>query len=425
MINLKIMENREKENAELLAASVPTYKVIDDSGKISNRKEYEEIYKKDGTIKNSINIYSQVITQAGFYFKGNEDSVRYLNAFFDNLGSVGTSIDKEDFLDTLVRYPFIYGSFYAELVSDKKDKQIVDIEVLDPKKMDYARNEQGQILVDAFNRPIGYIEKIEANSSYYFVEQMTQKYKPPKEMYVGDVYYYKYIPRERIAHYNIYTVGDRLTGIGMIETIYNEAKYKQELSNNYGNNALKHSAPKLIAKVGDETHEPTPTILANALEGILNVNDKSAFSFPYWVDVSYLQADTNTNGINNLNYYNNQVVTGTELPGAIATGVGEATNRSTLVTQTVFTMFKIKYFMRKIGKFIERQIAKPVLKTANLDTNISVDWGNIDLEELDSKMKRLTGYAKNRLITPTKELEEYILNMENIDLNKNKKYFIK
>ena len=412
MIDLRysLFSNKNKKEDKILETESEGAYVIEGYNAINLEllKNLEYTYRKDSTYFNAINTYIMILDQAGHYFSGDEEAVDYLKAFFKKVDTYNGGMDEEEYIDTFARYLCIYGNFYNEFIYDSEG-QIVDLTVLDPKKIDYARSSSGKIIFKN-KKPIGYIEKL----YLYGYEIYKNKYTAPKEVYLTT--YDIYIPSDRMAHMKLFTTGDRLYGIGFIEPGYSFSKYKLNLQNNYANSALKHSSAKLVAKVGNELHEPTPTLVKNTLRDIKKTDNKSVFALPYWVDLMYLQPGSPESSESSLKYYDAQEVTATGLPAALATGAGEATNRSTLNIQTKFLMYKVKYLMRRIAKVFNKEVINPILKSAGIEGSAELKWGNIDFEELTEKAKRLSLYAKQGLITPNKDLEQYILGLEDINL---------
>ena len=225
------------------------------------------------------------------------------------------------------------------------------------------------------------------------------------------------MPADKICHLTLYNYGDGLEGLGIIEPGYLSSKYKLNLEKAFTNLTLKYVNPKTRIKVGDATHEPTPTQIANALKGVSKINQNTEFAVPYWVDVEMIQAKQPDQFLPILNYFIQQETASTGIPGAFSTGGGEATNRSTLNRQEYMMKLRLKDIIRRVSVAFEKQILNPILESNGYSkylNKIKLVWGEIATEDLDSKAKRLVQYFSMGLITKTPILEEYIREIEEL-----------
>jgi len=383
------------------------------------RADLELAYRTDPICFNSVNLYAQTAMHAGSKFMSINnvdcgDSIEFLDTFFDNLGDSGLKLDKVEFTDMLFRYLCIWGNFYAEKVYNKKGN-IVDLNVIDPKKIDYAKDSSSNIIFDKNNNPIGYVVTYDYGSTD---KEVISKIQPPKDvtMHPNSIY----IPMKNICHLKLYTYGDNLEGIGIIEPGYLDSKYKLNIEKSFANLTLKYANPKLKIKVGDQTHEPTPTQLKNALSSVANVNQNTEFSLPYWVDIDILQAKQPDQVANILQYYISQQIASTGVPSAYSTGGGDATNRSTLNRQEYMMKLRLKDILRRVSMTFEKQIINQILETngrGQYKNCVKLHWGEISTEDLDSKSKRLVQYVTMGLVTKSPELERYIREIEELPDN--------
>lgn len=394
---------------------VTTQKDIEDK-----KKELESAYRADPVIFNSINLYAQVAMHAGFkfgtlpkYHKDAEvqESINFIDTFFDNIGDFGRKLDKETFIDTTFRFLGIYGSFYGELINNNNGN-IVDVNVLDPKKIDYARDPSGNIVFDNFGNPVGYIETIDYGS---VDREIVNKITPPKEIPLNTNELY--LPADRIAHLKLYTFGDGLDGVGLIEPGYLASKYKLNMEKAFANLTLKYANPKMHISVGDQTHEPTPTHIRNALKSVLNINQNTEFAAPYWVDIKTIQANQPDQVKDIMEYYISQQIAATGIPAAYSTGGSDATNRSTLNRMEYMMKLRLKDIMRRVSMTFEKQIINKILETNGRKSSmnkVKLIWGEIATEELDAKATRLTQYFSMGLVRKDIELEKYIRKLEEL-----------
>ena len=83
------------------------------------------------------------------------------------------------------------------------------------------------------------------------------------------------------------------------------------------------------------------------------------------------------------------------LPKALVTGVGGATNRSTLNRQEALAKFTLKNIVDITVGAIEKQLIKPIAESNGYNP-VKIKWNEISLEALDGKAKRLLNAKKRR-----------------------------
>ncbi len=299
--------------------TTPTIKRID-------KAKLEQLYLLDPVIFNSINKIVQIIMSAGYKLIGSDESVSFFEEFLDSIGSRGGELEWDSLLELNFKFPCIYGDSWNELIYNKKKNMIVDLDVIDPKKMDYAKNSSGKIILDNFMNPVGYVEKLPMDYS------AINKIKPPANVFLNPNEIF--LPPEKVAHYKLYTVGDSFYGIGLIEPIYNTALRKLNMEQALANSWWMTGFPLKKGKVGDLNHEPTEEHMRSMAENIKNLDYKSTVVLPYYADVELLESSKPEKRKEILNYFIEQEITGIGLPKAYATGSGEATNRACYIEDT-------------------------------------------------------------------------------------------
>lgn len=379
--------------------TTPTLPMVD-------KAQLEAAYKCEPTIFNAINKTTQLIMAAGYRLLGDdEESVKFFTDFFDSIGSQGGELEWEELLNSVFKHQMIYGEAWNELIPAIGDSKIVDIDLIDPKKMDYAKDSNDKIVLDKWGDPVGYVETLPFDYS------ADSKYLAPKEAVIqpNQIFF----PVDNIAHYKLYTVGDGFYGIGMIEPSYNMILRKLNMEEALANALNRVGFPTRRVKVGDLNHEPTEEQVRNAATDIKNMSYMGVTSHPYWVDVFLDEAQHPEKLQEQLNYFIAQIVTGSGLPAALATGKGEETNRATLNRQEALAKLTLKDIVRRTTRIISKNIIIPVAKANNVNP-VKISWGEISIEELDGKAKRLEAYVKSGLLTPDKLIEDLIRKYEEL-----------
>jgi hypothetical protein len=394
-----LAKGTKDEGKPLTYKTTPYVKRID-------KAKLEQMYCSDPTVFNSINKMVQVIMAAGWKLMGDEESVDFFEGFLESIGSTGGELDWDSLLELDLKYSCIYGDSWTELIYNKKGNQVVDLDFVDPKKMDYAKDSTMRIALDAYMNPVGYVEKVPM--------EVTVVNKIPAPPDVALLTNEIFLPPERIVHYKLYSVGDGFYPIGLVEPIYNTALRKLNMEQALANSWWMTGFPLKKGKVGDLNHEPTEEHMQRMAENIKNLDYRSSIVMPYYADVELLEAAKPEKRKEILKYYNDQEITGMGIPGAYATGAGEATNRATLARQEYLLKLTLKDIVKRITRTTETKIFKPVAKMEGLKSYPKIRWGEIALEELDSRSKRLIGYASSGLVTPDITLEEFIRKFEDL-----------
>jgi len=372
-------------------------------------KELEQCYTKNGIIHNSINVLTQIIMSAGYSLKGSKEAVEYFSEFFDNVGYTGGETNWRNILTKTFQYQFIYGFCPWEIIygtiekGSLKKSAIVDLDIIDPKRFDYAKDSSDRIALDDYGNPVGYTQSVPS------MERVNNKIAPPPQVSLqGNKIF---LPPERVAHFKLYEVGDGFYGIGLIEPIYKSYLRQLAVEDGFANASYRVGFPLIDASVGDETHDATPEQITKVAEQLKDINSLTAFSHPSWLKIGLLESRQSAKIRNFLDYWMDVMITGMGIPKAFATGLGETTNRSTLNRQEYIFKIRLKDIIERTVGVLESKVIRRISQV-NRVPPVKIQWGEISLEELDSKMERIARCAKHGLITPNPETEDYIREIE-------------
>ena len=101
----------------------------------------EADYTTEPNIFNAINKTAQLIMSAGYNIIGDSKSVTFFEKFFASIGSRGGMLEWEELLHSIFKHQMIFGTSWIEKIPAKRDKnRIVDLQLLDPKTMDYEKD---------------------------------------------------------------------------------------------------------------------------------------------------------------------------------------------------------------------------------------------------------------------------------------------
>jgi len=371
------------------------------------REELMQQYVSDPLVFNSVNKYVQIIMAAGFHFEGSDESVKGAEEFFNKIGDYGGEIDEDILLAETYKNQFVIGSNWYENIYNKTRAKLVDLDIINPITIDYVRDNSGNVLLSDYGNPKGFVQNLRGIVD---IEQKFQDEIPDE----ADISEKLFLPPWKVTHFKLYTIGDNLDGLGIVEPIYNSGNRKLNIEQGYANAARRLGYPIITAQIGDSLHEPTPQQKEDTLNEIADVDYKSSFAFPYYVKLGLLESKKPEKLSEHLDYFQNAQVTGLGLPQAFASGSGEATNRSTLARQEYIMKLSLKEVIKRTTKTINKNILSVLAKQNKWEDVPRMVWNEVSLEELDSKAKRIVSYAQAGLIKPTENIEKYIKHIEGL-----------
>lgn len=370
------------------------------------KAELEACYLLEAVVFNGINKTTQIIMAPGYTLEGDTRSTKFFENFFKEIGTRGGELEWHELLETIFRHQTIFGEAWIELIPAKRNPdKIVDLQYLDPKQMDYAKDANGHIVIDQNGNPVGYVQ------TYPYAYTLEGGDKAPEKVSLQSNQIF-FNPK-RIAHFKLYNTGDGYYPIGLIEPAYKSIRRKIHLEEAHANSFKKNGFPRIDISIGDEEHIATEQQIKGAIESVKDLDNLGIFGHPNWVKIALLESKAFENLQDHLNYYNYQIVTATGLPMAFVTGAGDTTARSTLNRQEAITKMTLKDIINKDVAMIEKLIIIPVAESNSVNP-VKIKWGPVSVEEMDGKSRRLSGYAKNGLLTPDDGIEKTIRQLEDL-----------
>jgi hypothetical protein len=358
--------------------------------------ELELTYLHNPTIFNGINKITQTIMSANHEITATDPKVKeYFVKFTDELGNSGSDITWEELLSQIYKFQCIYGKAWIENIWNKKNTNIVDWDLIDPKKMDYAKNTQQKLALDKFGKPLGYVETLpyDVPANPQVLPEAIRKLitLPPNAIFLEP---------KRIALIKLFAVGDGFYPIGLVEPIYKTSLRKLNIEEALANAIWRHGFPIMLASVGDSNHEPTPQQVKSILDKLKDVNFKQELSMPYYYDLKILEAKKAEKLREHLEYFKEQEIAGLGIPKPFATGGGEATNRATLGNQGDMFQLTLRDIINKTVFSIRKYMFKPICDIEGFKEIPNINWDLIGPDELDKKSKRMIEYVKAGIFTP-------------------------
>lgn len=374
--------------------------------------ELEYAYIRHPVVFNSINKSVQSIMAADYMLKCEDEGVlTYFKKFITRVGQVGEEVTFDDILESIYQYQYIYGNAYLETVLNKYKNNIVDLVVLDPKRIDYAKKGDGTIVLNKYGKPLGYIQKlpfgVDVTGKGDEVPQGYEINKGTNEIFI--------LP-ERICHFKLYTYGDRFYGQGIIEAAYPDVLYEMNLKKIIYNSKEKKSP--LIDYVGDPLHPPTPAQIQNSLENMRKFKTNRYFAYPYWHKIEEVPTKSDDTTEVYLKYLRESICSSLGMTPALSIG-SDNVNRSVIESQQLLLSYTLNYIAKKTTATIQKFIFKRICDYNDFKTVPKLVWGYVGVEETNQKAKRIANYIK--AIDPSQDpdlygkIKNYIIKSEKLD----------
>lgn len=384
------------------------------------RRDLEQLYISNPQTFNTINIYKQMLLQAGYRIRSiNTTGQKQYDQFFEQIGQVGMKVGEKQLMDRIIHDVCLYGYAYVERVFSADGKRVLDLKPVDAKLMDYARNHQNIILTNDQQNPIGYVMTV----GYYINargDPLPKGYYAPTQGGAPTDRQVKMMPNQifldekRIACFTLFPFGNGFESMGIVEPAYLAIQRKLAIETAVANTIHNTAAYPIYAVVGDGITKPSPKLMDATLNTLQNFsyNRYGVFAHPtalHTLDVKHSdQADTF------LRYLRTEESAASGLALGFTVGSGETINRSTLNTQK--EMLDIR--MDSLADSIAEQFTKKILnyiKDVNKYSSYAVmEWNDVSTEDKLEKSNILLSAITSGAILP-QEARKYILHSNDIE----------
>jgi len=314
-------------------------------------------------------------------------------------------------LRKIVLHTCIYGNAWVELVKNKKDK-IVAFDHIDPKMMDFGRDSLSHILYDTYNNPQYYVQMLPTGMTLPDSKKDREIQQTSPRIRDTSGTGIKFFTDE-VAHFTIWTVGDQLDGVGLIEPMWNALMAKIQIEKDWGVAMKKATSPLLIGHVGNDMHRPTKTSIDKMTTILRDATANSVTALPFPDTIEYVTAEIQSLEPH-LGYYVDKVSAATGVPKPYIVGSGDQTPRSTFKGLNLGYERNIMEMQKNIAYSVERQIFRALCEQYNLKGDPILVFEPPSIEYMDSKQARLVEYANAGLLLPDLEVREIIRRMENL-----------
>jgi len=381
------------------------------------KDKLEQVYFENSVIRNSIRRKVQMIGSAGYRIKYNDDNEKKIfEEFFKDMGQIGDDCDFDEIYVNIPKNQFIFGAGWNELIWDEKDEEIVDLQRFDPKKMDYARNANREIILNPLTqKSIGYTMKVPSLSRDQINslgDELPSEYKKLVHL-DGQIFL---LPK-RVALIRLEEEGDGLEFWGLIETIYRDAIRKGKLEEAGFNSAFQRWMSPLIGYIGDDKHPPTPALAKQTLEHMQKMKHDMLTTLPYFTKLENLKGNEMDSYIEMLKSLRENEASGLQMPMPFAMSGGEATNRATLNNQQAMLEFGLNELVKLNAKQITKRIFKPIALSKGLNTWPVLIANRVSVDEIDDRAIRFGNYVARKIFSP-EEVRPILAEVEGIELIK-------
>ncbi len=374
--------------------------------------ELEVMYIQNPMVFNSINKLVQTIMSSEHYVEAKDEKVqKFFDKFIKNVGR-NSDLTWEGLLSDIFKHQFIYGRAFIENIFNKKGNRIVDWDKIDPKKMDYAKDSDGNIVLDKTGQPVGYFELVPASLNSNI--ESTPESQLPENVDLPMNQKAIFFEPEKLAHLKLYSVGDGFYGIGLIEPIYQTSLRKLNIERALANAIYRHGFPIIWAQLGDMNHEPTPQQLQNMLDRLKGLSNKNEIATPYYHQLNLLESKTSEKMKEHLDYFRKQEVAGMGVPEPFITGSAEGANFATLGKQDSMFQLTLNDLIRRTTEAIERYMFAPICELEGFNEVPKLKWEVVGSEELNNKAQRLVEYVKSGVLDPN-NVQDFVRKIEQLE----------
>lgn len=330
--------------------------------------------------------------------------------FFDNMRLYGSNTSLKRLREEVKRDSVSYGAGYIEYVWDVEGKEILDLKRVDASKIEHAKdNRKNFLILDEKGDSIGYVLHLGPNADLRSKgDPVPAKYDGIIDMQIGDIF----IKPERIAEFPLYKLGNDTESLGIIEPAILQTERRKNLETSQVNSLWTNGSGIPYIKVGNDTHEPNPQMMEDALDMAANIRTSEAVAIPHYNEFGTIDAKLDSLSVEIMNGLLAASAGAGNIPLPFITGSGDATNRATLKTQR--EMFELK-IQEKIDSFDEdwnNQVMRKLEKVNKYSKGV-IASEEIRLESKDETAKRFKTYYDMRALAP-EEVREYVLATETI-----------
>ncbi len=375
------------------------------------RQELENAYFADPIEFGGINKNVQMIMSAGYTWKIDPNDKKDFMEFLDNLGKVGEDYTFDELLEFSFWSPMVSGYGYIENVFNETDTRIVDLTRVDFKTIDYARDTEGNIILDNQSKPIGYVQSGSGEG-----DEVPEEYRELVDLSQDK----NFLLAKRIALFKLFPAANGFDSFGLIEPAYKSILRKLNIEEAQTNSIYARGTYPIVDYVGSDKIPATPQRLEQALKILSKFKHDRYFALPHYHNVKPIEVKQSDIVDQTIKSMRENQSASLGLPLAFATGAGEATNRSTLNHQQRMTEFTLQDIVKRVVSNWQKYIFKPIAKQRNYKSVPQLIWNKIGTEDWDEKSKRLQDWVSLGVLGPD-DVRATIIKMEALPIDEDSK----
>jgi len=235
--------------------------------------QLETLFHCDGLTFREVYDYVDFVVGPGFYFEGKSNLVKICETWSRKVKL--KRISEEIVKDILVAGA---GNGWVELGYNQAGNNISGLRILNPKIIDYIRDEtrNKNVELDDNREPVGY--KREKSGLY----RHDMEWREDSISSNGKAIWTKkgnQDGRDRIAHFKLFGLGESYLGQSPLETVYKQAIIRLNLEDNVGETGYRGGG--IVATIGREgSPPPTPETINKVVTDLQNISTQTIFGFP-------------------------------------------------------------------------------------------------------------------------------------------------
>ncbi|MHA1541346.1 MAG: phage portal protein family protein [Candidatus Hodarchaeales archaeon] len=378
------------------------------------RLELENIYLNDPQAFNTINKSKQLIMQAGYEIRAYKKGIQSkYDDFFANIGKIGMRTNTTQMLSYIHHDKMLYGHAYVERIYDRAQTEILDLKMIDPKLMDFARDAENIIVVDRNQNPIGYTMNIGRRDDVFLGDTIPNTNDSPVTGNVvlkgTDIFLLAF----RIAHFRMFTFGNRFDAVGIIEPAFKDIIRKHKIEDATANSIHNTASFPIVGYVGDNQRAASQTLMNSTLEAMQNLSHSRYMVFQHPTKLETLEVKHSEQVNEALKYFRGNEASASGMALGFSIGDGEAINRSTLSTQQKMLDISLESEAKATAQEFKVMILDEINRVNKFGSEAELIWGNVAAEEKNEKTGRLMDAVDSAVLAP-EEVRPYILKSEGI-----------
>jgi len=338
----------------------------------------EKIYRMDGLVFGLVNKYARDVVSGGYTITSEDEESRRIVENFcrDRKRGFGK------FLRTVIRDCLIYGFAIYEIIPNRANTEVLKILRVDPKTIDYGREPNGSIKQDEYGYPTEFV-------------QTTSRGKKIT------------LPVSKVAFFTLYSLEEGRMGISPLEILYKPILFKLNMEEGVGESVWRIGFPPIILSVGDDKHPPSEELVTKLEGDLKNLTSKSAFIFPYWINMRAMELGKPERVETYLHYFSNIIRECLGFP-RIET---EEKGRDTTLIDYERT---IRALQNELAEQIEEQIFEKISPVYNLKSIPRISFVEYSPTTRLSMARRLGILTRAGLLTRDIETENLIRSLEGL-----------